>query len=103
MILLLIISGGLVHLNKSDPTIATVDLEKLYQEYIYHLASNNDIKDEELELAAGKFENHFEEFKKEVRKISLSQGYIVFDSKAVLGGGEDITNQAIELMKDIMK
>lgn len=88
---------------KEPPKVVVVDTSKLFFEFV--IAISNSIENEEKAEIDKKIEIHkkaVDVFNKEIVEIAKERNLIILDKRTVIGGVEDQTDQAKDLLKNLM-
>ena len=107
LILVSILLSSLVtifFLIKEPPSIVVVDDELLYKDFIIAISKSIESSEEkEVEEKVEIYKVAVKEFNDKIDQIAKEKNIVVFNKKAVMGGSEDQTGQAQELLKGLME
>ena len=91
-------------LVKEPPSIVVVDDELLFRDFIIAISKSVGSSDQaEIEEKIKIHKVAVDSFNKKIDQIALEQNLLVLKKRVVMGGSEDQTKQAQELLKGLME
>jgi hypothetical protein len=90
-------------LSGQSPKIVVIDRDEIFKSMIVQIQQATANDDEEAMMAKlQKYKNTKELLDREISKIAKKRNFIILPKNNVIGG-EDLTNQAKELLSDLIK
>ena len=90
-------------LSGQSPKIVVIDRDEIFKSMIVQIQQATANDDEEAMMAKlQKYKNTKELLDREITKIAKKRNFIILPKNNVIGG-EDLTNQAKELLSDLIK